>query len=161
MFKRFDTKDCSTSTQIKSSAQRAIKAKIIETFPCLDEETLDVLLPKKPPLVQYKAPNLIVYCTGGGVNVPLFYQHRDWGDVTFPTLKFIHKYSGLSWTKVTVDKGAIPYIIGGANIMCPGLTNPGGEISTGLQKGQAVVIYAEGKEHALAIGRLTMSSDDM
>ena len=161
MFKRFNPEDCSTSTQIKSSAQRAIKSKIIETFPGLDEEIMDVLLPKKPPLVQYKAPNLTIYCTGGSTNVPLFYQHRDNDSVVLPTLKFVHQYPDLPWSKVTVDKGAIPFVLGGANIMCPGLTNPGGEISPGLPKGSVVILFAEGKEHAIAVGTLKMSSDDM
>lgn len=161
MFKRFDPEDCSTSTQIKSSAQRAIKVKILETFPDLTEDIMDQLLPKKPPLVQYKAPNLTIYCTGGDANVPLFYQNRDWDNLVLPALKFVHKYPDLQWTKVTVDKGAIPYILGGANIMCPGLTNPGGKIAPGLAKGCAVVIMAEGKEHAIAIGKLKISSDDM
>mmetsp|Transcript_10436 Transcript_10436/g.15498 ORF Transcript_10436/g.15498 Transcript_10436/m.15498 type:complete len:188 (-) Transcript_10436:2221-2784(-) len=161
MFKRFSTSDCSTSTQIKSSAQRGIKAKIQETFPGLDEAMIDVLLPKKPPLVQYKATGLTIFCTGGSENVPLFYQHRDWDDVVLPTLKFVHKYPDLPWTKVTVDKGAIPFVLGGANIMCPGLTNPGGEIEDGLQKGQAVIIMAEGKEHAIAVGKLKISSEDI
>lgn len=100
MFKRFSTSDCSTSTQIKSSAQRGIKVKIRETFPGLDESMIDVLLPKKPPLVQYKAPGLTIFCTGGSENVPLFYQHRDWDDIVLPTLKFVHQYPDLPWTKV-------------------------------------------------------------
>lgn len=52
--------------------------------------------------------------------------------------------------------------------MCPGLTNPGGEMpadesadTPGLSKGDGVVIYAEGKEHAIAIGVMTMSSTDV
>ena len=161
MFKRFSPEDCSTSTQIKSSAQRAIRSKILDTFPDLTEDIMDQLLPKKPPLVQYKAPNLTIFCTGGDTNVPLFYQHRDWDDLVLPSLKFVHQYPDLPWTKVTVDKGAIPFVLGGANIMCPGLTNPGGMIAPGLEKDCAVVIMAEGKEHAIAIGKLKISSDDM
>lgn len=68
---------------------------------------------------------------------------------------------------MTVDQGAIPFILGGANIMCPGLTNPGGEMpededdAPGLKEGDGVVIYAEGKEHALAVGVMKMSSAQM
>jgi PUA domain protein len=76
---------------------------------------------------------------------------------------------------VTVDKGAIPFLLGGANIMCPGLTkDPGSEMppdgiekdergfdKPGLAKGAGVVVYAEGKEHALAVAVMTMSSADV
>lgn len=54
---------------------------------------------------------------------PIFFQHRD-GPI-LPSLKFVHRYPGVEFTRVTVDKGAIPYLLGGANVMCPGLTNPG------------------------------------
>jgi PUA domain protein len=58
--------------------------------------------------------------------------------------------------------------------MSPGLTNPGGFMPAdgeekdengfdkpGLSKGDGVIIYAEGKEHAVAIGVMTMSSAEM
>ena len=81
----------------------------------------------------------------------------------------------LQFTNVTVDKGAIPFILGGANVMCPGLTKPGQSImppdgeekdehgfdKPGLLKGDGVIIRAEGKEHAIAIGVMAMSSADM
>lgn len=47
--------------------------------------------------------------------------------------------------------------------MCPGLTSKGAQLpeSPGLDKGQVVAVYAEGKENALAIGRLTMSTEEI
>ncbi len=71
-----------------------------------------------------------------------------------------------------MDKGAIPFILGGANIMCPGLTNPGGKmpedeedesgnVVPGLKEGDGVVIYAEGKEYAIAVGVMKMSSAEV
>ena len=128
-----------------------------------------------------------------GVDEPIFFQHRD-GPI-LPTLKFVHKYPEVKFTSVTVDKGAIPFVLGGANIMCPGLTNvgefcmitityfdflisyvetnyplqflKGGEMppdteeGPALDKGDGVVIYAEGKQYPLAVGFMTMSSSDV
>lgn len=139
------------------------------SHPSLTDDILDELLPKKPPLVQYKCgPHLMLYCkqqTGAG-DEPVFFQHRD-GPI-LPTLKFVHKYPKLEFTKVTVDQGAIPFLLGGANVMCPGLTSAAGEMppdnegqGPGLKKGDGVIIYAEGKEHALAVGFMTMSSIDI
>jgi len=176
MFRKFDSSsDVSTSTQVKASVQRAIKSQILEAHPAITEDLLDELLPKKPPLVQYKVgPHLMLYCrkTGGegsGSDEPVFFQERD-GPI-LPTLKLVHRYPGLEFTRVTVDKGAIPFVLGGAHIMCPGLTNPGGEMPTdgvekdddgfelpGLAKGDGVIVYAEGKELPIAVGVMKMSS---
>jgi len=171
MFKRFDPdNDVSTSTQVKSSVQRHIKSDIGTAHPALTDPILDALLPKKPPLVQYKVgSHLMLYCRG---NEPVFFQARD-GPV-LPTLKFVHRYPSVDFTRVTVDKGAIPYVLGGAHIMCPGLTNPGsvmpedgleqdaqGFDKPGLEAGRGVVIYAEGKEMALAVGVMKLSSTEI
>lgn len=203
MFKRFDpTKDISTSTQIKASLQRSIKSKITFSHPLLlspsinsvtndplfePTSLIDELLPKKAPLIQYKiGPYTLLYCRscqctkklntdlkedGNIKNVPSFFQTRD-GPI-LPTLKLIHANPQLQFKSVTVDKGAIPYILGGANIMCPGLTNIGslmpedeetedtnGDVHNeeGLKMGEGVVVYAEGKIHAIAVGTMKMGS---
>lgn len=39
-----------------------------------------------------------------------------------------------------VDKGAIRFVLSGANIMCPGLTSPGAKM-TDVPKGTVVVRY--------------------
>mmetsp|Transcript_25494 Transcript_25494/g.38180 ORF Transcript_25494/g.38180 Transcript_25494/m.38180 type:complete len:198 (+) Transcript_25494:124-717(+) len=168
MFKKFDpSNDVSTSTQVKASVQRAIKSQISTSHPSLTDAILDELLPKKPPLVQYKVgPHLMLYCRG---SEPVFFQQRD-GPI-LPSLKFVHKYPSLDFTKVVVDKGAIPFLLGGAHCMCPGLTNPGGWMPEdgkeqdvqgfdvpGLEVGDGVVIYAEGKELPLAVGVMKLSS---
>lgn len=59
-----------------------------------------------------------------------------------------------------MDKGAIRFVLSGANIMCPGLTSPGAKMVP-VDKGAVVAIMAEGKQHALAIGITTLSTDDM
>lgn len=158
MFKRFDpSTDCSTSSQVKTSIQRGIKSSICESHPNLLPEHLDELLPKKTPLTQYKVgPHAVLYCLG---ETPVFFQARD-GPI-LPCLKMVHKYPDLGWTSVTVDKGAIPFVLGGANIMCPGLTNEGGKMGDGLEKGRGIVILAEGKENALAVGVMKMSVNDI
>lgn len=55
-------------------------------------------------------------------NVPLFFQERDgpW----LPVLRILHQYPDMM-PKLRVDKGAIKFVLSGANIMCPGLTSAG------------------------------------
>ena len=60
-----------------------------------------------------------------------------------------------------VDAGAIRFVMSGANIMCPGLTNPGGDIPEDLPVDTPVQIMAEGKELPLAVGVTKMSTDDI
>ncbi|KAL7572034.1 hypothetical protein ACA910_001687 [Epithemia clementina (nom. ined.)] len=181
MFKKFDRKDVSTSTQVKTSVQRALKSQLLEKHPNVTEDQLDVLMPKKSPLVQYKLGSYtMIYCRrfeADGAeddddriattpkDVPILYQDRD-GPI-LPTLKLVHRHPTLDFARVTVDKGAIPFLLGGANVMCPGLTNPGGEMppddadKPGLAKGDGVVIFAEGKEYAIGVGIMTMSSAEI
>jgi PUA domain protein len=40
---------------------------------------------------------------------------------------------------VQVDRGAIKFILGGANIMCPGLTSAGGKMDSPLEEGDICV----------------------
>jgi malignant T-cell-amplified sequence len=184
MFKKFDpSHDVSTSTQVKASVQRAVKSEILQRNPGITEEMLEELLPRKSPLIQYKVGSyMLLYCRRiehdedkSPTDQPMLFQPRG-GTVILPTLKLVHQYPTLEFTRVTVDKGAIPYLLGGANVMCPGLTNPGGtlppdtttlvkddfdQITPGLAKGAGVVIYAEGKEYAMAVGIMTMSSAEM
>lgn len=58
-------------------------------------------------------------------NTPLFFAQRDgpW----FPTLRLLHQYPDIM-SKLRVDKGAIKFVLSGANIMCPGLTSAGATI---------------------------------
>ena len=59
-----------------------------------------------------------------------------------------------------MDKGAIRFVLSGANIMCPGLTSPGAYMNE-VEKGTVVAIMAEGKEHCLSIGLTTLSTNDI
>lgn len=41
--------------------------------------------------------------------------------------------------KLQVDRGAIKFVLAGANIMCPGLTSPGGALDDGVEAEAPVV----------------------
>ena len=44
--------------------------------------------------------------------------------------------------QVRADKGAIPFVLSGANVMCPGLTSAGGDMPESLEAGTPVVSAA-------------------
>lgn len=64
-----------------------------------------------------------------------------------------------------MDRGAIKFLLSGANVMSPGLTSAGGhlpEASQGekpLEKGTPVAIRAQGKTHEVAIGSLLLDTE--
>ena len=75
-----------------------------------------------------------------------------------PMMKLLHKYP-IMMDDMQCDKGAIKHIFSGSNVMAPGLTSEGGKIFPDLPAGAPVAITAEGKQHAMGIGFLTMASD--
>jgi len=59
-----------------------------------------------------------------------------------------------------VDRGAIKFVLSGANVMCPGLTSTGAKL-TDVPKDTIVAVMAEGKQSALAVGITVKSTEDM
>jgi len=156
MFKKFEDGDISTTVQLKSSVQKNIKAKLVEQFPNLGE-FIDVIFPKKEQLRVAKCPDhieLLVTPTGQH----LFFRQRE--GPYFPSLRLVHQYPDIA-PKMQVDKGAITYVLSGANIMCPGLTSPGGQVPDEIESEKVVTIMAEDKQHALAIGLTKLSGKDI
>ena len=96
-------------------------------------------------------------------NTPLFFQHMD--DAIMPHLTLVHKYPTL-FPRLRIDRGAIRFVLSGATLMTPGLTSPGGRLPNApedaekrygdkeLEKGEVVVVEAEGKENACFVGVL-------
>jgi PUA-domain protein len=73
-----------------------------------------------------------------------------------PTLKWQLK-NGVCLPTITVDQGAIKFVIKGADIMRPGITN----ITSYLENGTIVTIIDENKSTPIAIGKMLLSSSDM
>ena len=155
-------------TKLKSSAQRGIRTKLIETYPQL-EPHIDTIVPKKEQLDVMKLPNRCSLYTLG--SKPLFYQHMD--DALVPHLRLVHQYPEF-FPRMRVDRGAIRFVMGGAALMTPGMTSPGGRLPQDgkdeggrwdkqeeLEPGTVVVVEAEGKETACAVGPLVMGTKEM
>ncbi|XP_071445553.1 malignant T-cell-amplified sequence 1 homolog [Hetaerina americana] len=153
MFKRFDEKESISGVQqLKSSVQKGIRTKLQEQFPHLDGY-IDTILPKKDTFRIVKCHDHIEIIVNGSGEL-LFFRQREGNWI--PTLRLLHKYPFfLPWEQV--DRGAIRFVLSGANIMCPGLTSPGAKM-TPVEKGTVVAVMAEGKQHALAVGVTALST---
>jgi PUA domain protein len=155
MFKRFTPEEISSTSQIKNSVQRTILSQITETYPNI-EPHIEAILPKKSFQLA-KGPDGIQLII---VNNEIVFFSVDRDGPFFPTLKIVHKYPSIM-KKLQVDKGAISFVLGGANIMCPGFTSPGGSLATSCAAGEPVSIYSEGKDNCMAVGLTKMSTDDI
>lgn len=155
MFKKFTKEDVHSRSNIKSSVQRGLKTKFVSQFEDL-ETVIDDIIPKKSQAIHMKCEDKIaLYSIDEKV---VLFQHFD--DL-IPHLKIVHKYPEC-FPRVQVDRGAIKFVLSGANIMCPGLTSPGAKLpEENLPVDTLVTVYAEGKENALAIGKLLMSTSDI
>ena len=155
MFKKFSPEETISSTsQVKNSVQRSIISQIVEQYPLLTD-AIETLLPKKALLVAKCPENVQLIIVNDEI---LFYSQKD--GPFYPSLRLVHKYPAMI-NRMQVDKGAIRFVLAGANIMCPGFTSPGGDLPVSVGVDQPVAIYAEGKQHAMAIGLTKMSTEDI
>jgi len=146
MFKKFSSEDISGQNQVKASVQRRIRQSIADEYPSL-EPLLDDLLPKKSPMIVVKCQNHLNLVVVN--NVPLFFNIRD--GPYMPTLRLLHQYPDIM-KKFQVDRGAIKFVLSGANIMCPGLTSPGGVLDDEVEEETPVAIMAEGNNMHWQLG---------
>jgi len=156
MFKKFTEKEnVSGVTQLKSSVQKGIRNLILETYPDIQPYT-DNFLPKKDQFKVLKCHDHIELLVNSSGDL-LFFRHHN--EQWCPTLRLLHQYPFLL-PQQRVDKGAIRFVLSGANIMCPGLTHPNAKM-TPCDAGTYVGIFAEGKTTALAVGKTSMSTSDI
>ncbi|KAL5083233.1 hypothetical protein Trisim1_001851 [Trichoderma cf. simile WF8] len=165
--------------KLKSSVQRSLRNSLLATYPLLTPY-IDEIMPKKGSLESMKLPDRnTLYVLD---SVPLFYQ-QDGSDL-LPHLKLVHRFPQ-AFPSIRIDRGAIRFVLSGATLMAPGLTSKGGRLpvegakpleegkemeqgivedgrwSRELAKGEPVVIMAEGKEEACAVGILVAGTDEV
>lgn len=116
---------------------------------------------------------------------PLFFQ-LDIEPTLLPHLRLVHRFPQ-AFPTIRIDRGAIRFVLSGATLMAPGLTSKGGRLplpterpgepvaegvpnegvdedghwSRELEKGEPVVIMAEGKEEACAVGILVAGTKEV
>ena len=106
-------------------------------------------------LKHYSPDKVSLYIINGE---PLFFQKGD--EAVHPVLRLVHSYPH-AFPRVQVDRGAIKFVLSGANVMCPGLTSKGANMEEDIDKDSVVSVYAEGKENALAVGYMKMSTTEI
>ena len=142
--------------RVKSSKARKILAAIKVEYEKL-EDTIDEMWPdKKTPVVIAECRSKMQLLVREGM--PIFFKPRDGRWV--PSLRFLYSHPGII-KAVRVDKGAIRFVLRGAACACGGLKTPVSELPDGLVPGDPVAIFAEGKDLPMAVGVMTMSTEDI
>jgi len=155
MFKRFSMEMVQSQNQTRSSVQRGIRQKLQEQMP-LPEEVWEEILPSKANILAVKCHNHVTLVVSN--NRILFFQERE--GPYYPVMRLLQRYPKML-PRMQVDIGGCKFVLGGANIMCPGLTSKGGSIDPGVPKGSVVGIYVEGKVHPCAVGLMKMSAEEI
>lgn len=163
--------------KLKSSVQRSLRQSLLSTYPLLTPH-IDEIMPKKASLESMKLPDrTTLYIVDA---VPLFFQQDH--PTLLPHLRLVHRFPR-AFPSVRIDRGAIRFVLSGATLMAPGLTSAGGRLpddgeleegkemeqglgedgrwSRELEKEEPVVIMAEGKEEACAVGVLVVGTDEV
>ena len=78
------------------------------------------------------------------------------GDKIYPSLKLVLKQE-TTLRKVTVDMGAVKFVVNGADIMRPGIVG----IDEGILVDEIIVIIDVNNKKPLAIGRSIFGSDEL
>ncbi|KAK2006853.1 hypothetical protein LZ32DRAFT_610883 [Colletotrichum eremochloae] len=157
--------------KLKSSVQRSLRNSLLATYPLLNP-FIDEVMPKKASLEQMKLPDRcsLYVCE----QQPLFYQQDN--ATLLPHLRLVHRFPQ-AFPTIRIDRGAIRFVLSGATLMAPGLTSPGGRLpeprdgeegpdeeghwSRELEKGEPVIVMAEGKTEACAVGLLVAGTKEV
>lgn len=141
-------------------------------------------MPKKSSLSSMKLPDRnTLYIIDD--TVPVFFQLDDAANTLLPHLRLVHRFPQ-AFPSIRIDRGAIRFVLSGATLMAPGLTSAGGRLpadgvpkglepgkemdqkvdeegrwSRELVKGEPVVIMAEGKTEACAVGTLVAGTAEV
>ncbi|KAJ4181312.1 Translation machinery-associated protein 20 [Fusarium falciforme] len=171
----------SPKQKLKSSVQRSLRQALLSTYPLLTPH-IDEILPKKASLASMKLTDRnTLYVLD---STPLFYQ-QDISSTIIPHLRLVHRFPD-AFPSIRIDRGAIRFVLSGATLMAPGLTSPGGRLpadgapegleegkemeqkleedgrwSRELEKGEPVVVMAEGKVEACAVGTLVAGTKEV
>ncbi|KXJ91910.1 hypothetical protein Micbo1qcDRAFT_133991 [Microdochium bolleyi] len=169
----------SPKQKLKSSVQRSLRNSLLASYPLL-EAHIDEVMPKKGSLEAMKLPDRCTLYVMD--NAPLFFQQDS--NTLLPHLKLVHRFPA-AFPSIRIDRGAIRFVLSGATLMAPGLTSAGGRLprddgppagtgpgledkldederwSRELEKGEPVVIRAEGKTEACAVGLLVAATREV
>lgn len=158
LFKKFTLEHVAQVANSSRKQQAEVRADLRQQFPALEELWEDILPSDKDIFVIRCQGQIHCITSGSAQTEVLFFNHHD--GPYYPHLKLLHKYPFMLKGH-QMDIGGCRYVLSGADVMCPGLAPENGRVEPGLDAGTVVAIYVEGKEHAIGVGPMLMSSEEI
>uniref|UniRef100_A0A4X2L4L2 Eukaryotic translation initiation factor 2D n=1 Tax=Vombatus ursinus TaxID=29139 RepID=A0A4X2L4L2_VOMUR len=147
-----------SNTAVKGSDRRKLRADAAVAFPAFGPEQLLELVPGKDELnivklYAHKGDAVTVYVSGGN---PVLFELKG---TLYPTVYTLWSYPSLL-PAFTTWPPVLEKLVGGADLMLPGLTVPPGGLPQ-VQQGDLCAITLVGNRAPVAIGVATMSTVEM
>ncbi|XP_039133842.1 LOW QUALITY PROTEIN: eukaryotic translation initiation factor 2D [Dioscorea cayenensis subsp. rotundata] len=156
MFKKsFDVK---SHQRLSGADKKKLRRTVKDKFPHASDADLDLILPPKAEIVLAKYPNRAhVYSIEGGF--PIFFDVDGRGSEIYPTVYALWKAPELLPCFLLKGGEVSRFVIGGADLMFPGISIPPEGLPSFLA-GQPWAVKVPGNPAPIAVGSTTMSSQD-
>ncbi|KAI3684614.1 hypothetical protein L6452_33838 [Arctium lappa] len=156
MFKK--SVEAKSQQRLSGADRKKLKRTIKERFPNASDSDLDTLIPPKVEITVSKHPNrVLIYSLEGGL--PMFFDVDSRGTSIFPTVFALWKVPHLLPAFILKGGEVSRYVIGGADLMFPGISID----SEGLPEflsGEPWVVKVPGNPAPIAVGSTCMSSSE-
>lgn len=156
MFKK--AVEVKSQQRLSGADRKKLRRTIRERFPNASDTDIDSLLPPKGEITVSKYPNrILVYTVEGGY--PMFFDIDGRGTEMFPTVYALWKVPELLPTFVLKGGEVSRFVIGGADLMFPGIQIPPDGLPS-FSAGQLWAVKVPGNPAPIAVGSTTMSSSE-
>ncbi|KAK4285070.1 hypothetical protein QN277_001814 [Acacia crassicarpa] len=154
MFKK--AVEAKSHQRLSGADRKKLKRTIKEKFPRASDSDIDVLLPPKAEITVAKFQNrVLVYGVEGGF--PMFFDVDGRGSDIFPTVYALWMVPELLPAFMLKGGGVSRYVIGGADLMFPGIDVPPEGLPS-FVAGEPWAVKVPGNPAPIAVGSTTMSS---
>ncbi|KAK6937952.1 SUI1 domain [Dillenia turbinata] len=156
MFKK--VVEAKSQQRLSGADRKKLKRTIKEKFPRASDADIDLILPPKAELTVTKYQNRAqVYAVEGGF--PMFFDVDGRGSEFFPTVYALWKVPELLPSFVLKGGEVSRYVIGGADLMFPGISIPAEGLPS-FSAGEPWAVKVPGNPAPIAVGTTTMSSTE-
>ncbi|KAI3763052.1 hypothetical protein L1987_53501 [Smallanthus sonchifolius] len=156
MFKK--SVEAKSQQRLSGADRKKLKRTIKERFPNASDSDLDILIPPKVEITVSKQPNrVLIYSLEGGL--PMFFDVDSRGTTIFPTVYALWKVPRLLPAFILKGGEVSRYVIGGADLMFPGI-NINAEGLPEFLAGEPWAVIVPGNPAPIAVGSTCMSSSE-
>ncbi|KAL8110128.1 uncharacterized protein LOC141672571 [Apium graveolens] len=156
MFKKLI--EAKTHQRLSGADRKKLKRTIRDRFPNASDTDIDTLIPPKVEITVAKYPNrVLVY--GIENDVPIFFDVDGRGSQIFPSVYALWKVPQLLPAFVLKGGEVSHFIIGGADLMYPGISIPPEGLPS-HSAGESWAVKVPGNQAPIAVGTTTMSSSE-